>query len=275
MSTMLTMFKQDAEMVNVAKRTPTAAKIAERALENSNLRLDRDITDYLYKVKLALLNFFNQYKRLDFNLKYYSNKKLIGKLPEDSYFRMKKYNFVSIGGFTKSKDPNAKRLLQKLHSNIFKVFYFGHEFNPMEMKPFSYYKKEVMKILPKVSLEVCISGCVITKKDLLHIIHSSSECKALKFKNCVIQSGEISIKKSIKFKTNLVEFDNCKSSSKQEDFMGSLHVQNLLQAMLECSLAQSLISIKVSNCGATREDFLSQAEELNHNGVKIYDGSDK
>lgn len=271
MSTMLTMFNQDAEMVH---RTPKTMKIAEKALENSNLKLDRDITDYLYKVKLSLLNFFNQYKRLDFNLKYYSNKKLIDKLPEDSYFRMKKYHFVSIGGFTKSKDSNARRLLQKLQSHTFKVFYFGNEFNPLEAKPFSFYKKEVMKILPKVGLEVCISGCVITRRDLMHIIHSSSSCKALKFKNCVIESGDINIKKSIKFKTNLVEFDNCKSYSSQNDLTGPLRAQRILQAMLESSLAQSLISVKVSNCGTTRKDFLVQAQELNLRGVKIYDGSD-
>eukprot|EP00344_Euplotes_crassus_P009108 CAMPEP_0197005074 /NCGR_PEP_ID=MMETSP1380-20130617/27517_1 /TAXON_ID=5936 /ORGANISM="Euplotes crassus, Strain CT5" /LENGTH=273 /DNA_ID=CAMNT_0042424075 /DNA_START=38 /DNA_END=859 /DNA_ORIENTATION=+ len=247
------------------------AKIAEKAVETTNLKLDKDIIDYLYKVKLSLLNFFNQYKRLDFNLKFYSNKKLIDKLPEEGYFKMKRYNFVNIGGFTKSKDTNAKRLLQKLHSHTFKVFHFGNEFNPLEAKPFSFYKKEVMRVLPKVSLEACISGCVITQRDFMHIIHSSSNCKALKFKNCVIETDNISLSKSIKFKTNLVEFDNCKTHSPENGLQNLLQVQDFLQAVLGCSLAKSLMTFKVSNCGTTRESFPALAQELNRNGIKIYD----
>ena len=130
------------------------AKIAEKAVEVNSLKLDKEIIDYLYKIKLSLMNFFYQYNRLDFNLKYYSNLKLIDKLPEENYFKVKKYDFVSLGGFRKVKDANANKLLQKLHSQNFKVFYFGNEFNPLTAKPFSFYRKELIKILPKISLEV-------------------------------------------------------------------------------------------------------------------------
>lgn len=261
------------EMTQIDVPSILDAKVAEKAVELSNLKLDKDIIDYLYKVKLSLMNFFCQYKRLDFNLKYYSNKKLIDKLPEESHFKVKKYDFISIGGFRKSKDPNAKRLMQKLHSHNFKVFYFGNEFNPLEAKPFGYYKKEILKVLPKVSLEACISGCIITQRDFMHIITSASNCKAIKFKNCVIECGNFSFNSAIKFKTNLVEFDNCHSFSSGSELQ-NLQVKKFFSAILGCSLATSLISVKMSDCGTFRDDFPSVAEELHLKGIKIYDDGD-
>jgi len=135
-----------------------ACSLAEKSIQQNNLKLDKDIVDYLYRIKLSLMNYFYLYNRLDLNLKYYSNLKMIDKLPEFGTFTIKKYDLVSLTGFRKPKDTNALRLLKKLNTHNFKIFYFGNEYNPFNNKPFSYYKKELLKILPKVTKEVCFSG---------------------------------------------------------------------------------------------------------------------
>lgn len=262
------------EMVPIAKKGLLKAKNAEKKVELSNLKLDRVIMEELCRINLSLMGYFAQIKRIDFNMKLYTSKKLIDKLPEESYFKVKKYDFVSIKGFTKSKEVNAKRLLQKLHSHTFKVFYFGDEFHPLEAKPFGYYKKEVMKILSKVSLEACFSGCKISQKDFRHIMNCASNCKAIRFKNCLIETGNPDFDNGIKFKTNLVEFDNCQTYSSESRSESLLEVQSIFKAMLGCSLAKSLITIKMSNCGTSKEDFLALAEELNLQGIKLYDDGD-
>ena len=247
------------------------AKKVENIVEFWNLKLDKEIVEYLCRIKLSLMNYFYQYNRLDLNLKYYSNLKLIDRLPEFSQFRIKKYDLVSLSGFKKARDPNALRLLQKLHSHNFKIFYFGNEYNPLVSKPFGYYKKELLKLLPKVTMEVCISGCTISRNEFQLIVNNSSQCKSIRFKHCKIDTAGVKFHKSIKFRANLIEFDDCTAFEADIHGRNNLEMNSVLQAISESPLKKSLIKLSVNNCGVAREDLLKDAQEFELLDIKIVD----
>ena len=150
---------------------------------------------------------------------------------------------------------------RKLSKNIFKnlelwiLDRFYHQ-------RISYLIPDLCRVLPKILDKIEFESLILLKRDLQHIFNNSLNWQELRILNCKLEFEDITI--TWKTKSNIKTLDLVKSGTKDNSNWEEYPERfgNLMKAVSESGIKESLKEIYIDFCGVTRERVISILESL-------------
>jgi hypothetical protein len=174
------------------------------------------------------------------------------------------YNFMNKVRYSKEVLPDIKRIeikncrhedlnLKEFLSTCFPhhlellYFYFNSE-------NLDFYKEVLQQILPKITREVYLCGCTFSKECFEIIVKASSKCQRLVFNQCVLYSDDELDFEGPEYNIYFFGLSFINNPSHRITKDADIKFENIVKAIKQSGLKDSLEQIDISLCGIGKEN---------------------